>query len=157
MGRTSSSSSHVVATTDSAAAYRTHPPGRPQKLAATALWYGAKLEEVPEVSEHPRALLDKAMVAIDRCIARREAPEGRKLSVLDTHSKVWRYFVRAAVTVNALVPLEQCTTAVLVPHCRAHLCNRKRKNLRARSYDTKLKCSRPLDSLRMSSTRTSCC
>lgn len=63
-------------------------PSLLQKLAATALWHGAKLEEVPEVSGHPRELLNKVMVAVDRCIARRENPEGRKLSVLDLHSKV---------------------------------------------------------------------
>lgn len=61
-----------------------------QKLAATALWQGAKLEEAPEVSGHPRELLNKIMVAVDRCIARRETAEGRKMPILDLHSKVNR-------------------------------------------------------------------
>ncbi|KAF8064553.1 AVT1D [Scenedesmus sp. PABB004] len=68
-----------------------------KKLAATALWQGAKLEEVPEVSGHPRELLNKCMVAIDRCIARREAPEGRKLGVLDLHSKEAEEFRRSLI------------------------------------------------------------
>lgn len=59
-----------------------------QKLAATALWVAAKLEEVRVVREHPRKLLEMVMVAVDRSITRRETPEGRKLVVLDTHSKV---------------------------------------------------------------------
>jgi hypothetical protein len=59
-----------------------------QKLAATALWQGAKLEEVPEVSGHPRELLNKVMVAVDRAMQRRDTPDGRKLTVLDLHSKV---------------------------------------------------------------------
>lgn len=46
------------------------------------------MEEAPEVSGHPRELLNKVMVTVDRCIARRETPEGRKLAVLDLHSKV---------------------------------------------------------------------
>jgi hypothetical protein len=57
-------------------------------MAATALWVAAKLEEVKEVREHPRKLIEMVMVAVDRCITRREAPEGRKLAVLDSHSKV---------------------------------------------------------------------
>lgn len=59
-----------------------------QKMAATALWVAAKLEEVKEVREHPRKLIEMVMVAVDRCITRRETPEGRKLAVLDSHSKV---------------------------------------------------------------------
>lgn len=59
-----------------------------QKLAATALWVAAKLEEVRVVRDHPRKLLEMVMVAVDRSITRRETPEGRKLTVLDTHSKV---------------------------------------------------------------------
>ncbi len=59
-----------------------------QKVAATALWVAAKLEEVKEVREHPRKLLEMITVTVDRCITRRETPEGRKPSVLDTHSKV---------------------------------------------------------------------
>jgi hypothetical protein len=65
-----------------------YPCSCSQKLAATALWQGAKLEEVPEVSGHPRELMNKVMVALDRAMQRRETPEGRKLSVLDLHSKV---------------------------------------------------------------------
>lgn len=38
--------------------------------------------------EHPRKLIEMVMVAVDRCITRRETPEGRKLAVLDSHSKV---------------------------------------------------------------------
>jgi hypothetical protein len=48
----------------------------------------AKLEEVKEVRDHPRKLLEMVMVAVDRSINRRETPDGRKLAVLDTHSKV---------------------------------------------------------------------
>jgi hypothetical protein len=59
-----------------------------QKVAATALWVAAKLEEVREVRDHPRKLIEMVMVTVDRCITRREAPEGRKLTVLDSHSKV---------------------------------------------------------------------
>lgn len=59
-----------------------------QKMAATTLWVAAKLEEVKEVREHPRKLIEMVMVTVDRCITRRETPEGRKLAVLDSHSKV---------------------------------------------------------------------
>lgn len=43
---------------------------------------------MPEVSGHPRELLNKVMVAVDRAMQRRDAPDGRKLTVLDLHSKV---------------------------------------------------------------------
>lgn len=59
-----------------------------QKVAATALWEAAKLEEVPEVSNHPRELMDKVMVAIDRCTVRRDLPDATKLPVLEQGSKV---------------------------------------------------------------------
>ncbi len=59
-----------------------------QKVAATALWVASKLEEVKEVRDHPRKLLEMITVTVDRCIARRETPEGHKVGVLDTHSKV---------------------------------------------------------------------
>jgi hypothetical protein len=50
---------------------------------------GAKLEEVVVVREHPKKLQDMVMMAVDRCIARRETTDGRKLPVLDAyHSKV---------------------------------------------------------------------
>lgn len=49
---------------------------------------GAKLEEVKEVRDHPRKLLEMVMVAVDRSISRREMPEGRKPPILDLHSKV---------------------------------------------------------------------
>jgi hypothetical protein len=61
---------------------------RLQKLAATALWVGAKLEEVREVSKHPRELLEKVMVTIDRCTVRREHPGAIKLPMLEPGSKV---------------------------------------------------------------------
>ena len=57
-------------------------------MSATALWVAAKLEEVKEVRDHPRKLLEMVMVAVDRSINRRETLDGRKLAVLDTHSKV---------------------------------------------------------------------
>ncbi|WIA18964.1 hypothetical protein OEZ85_003633 [Tetradesmus obliquus] len=68
-----------------------------KKLAATALWQGAKLEEVPEVSGHPRELLNKVMVAVDRAMQRRDAPDGRKLTVLDLHSKEAEEFRRSLI------------------------------------------------------------
>jgi len=73
-----------------------------QKVAATALWEGAKLEEVKEVSTEPGLLLRMVMIAIDRCTARREMPEGRKLPVLDLHSKVT---VGSTVLACGCVPL----------------------------------------------------
>ena len=66
----------------------------PQKVAATALWLGAKLEEVKEVRDHPRKLLEMVMVAMDRSITRRETPDGRKLPILDLHSKVCQGYGR---------------------------------------------------------------
>lgn len=57
-------------------------------MAATALWVAAKLEEVKEVRDHPRKLIEMVMVAVDRCITRRDSPPDRKLTVLDSHSKV---------------------------------------------------------------------
>lgn len=40
------------------------------------------------VRDHPRKLIEMVMVTVDRCITRRETAEGRKLTVLDSHSKV---------------------------------------------------------------------
>eukprot|EP00879_Flechtneria_rotunda_P010177 GHRR01010640.1.p1 GENE.GHRR01010640.1~~GHRR01010640.1.p1 ORF type:complete len:338 (+),score=87.45 GHRR01010640.1:153-1166(+) len=68
-----------------------------KKVAATALWQGAKLEEVRDVSRHPRELLNKIMVVIDRCTARRDTPEGRKIPVLDLHSKEADEFRRSLI------------------------------------------------------------
>jgi len=56
-----------------------------QKLAATALWLGAKLEEVPEVSKHPEQLLRKVLIVFDRICLRRD---GQKVTLLDHNSKV---------------------------------------------------------------------
>lgn len=77
----------------------TTPCCRLQKVAATALWVGAKLEEVPEVSKHPRELQEKVMVTLDRCTARREMPDAAKLPVLEPGTKVGtqRGFGRPAV------------------------------------------------------------
>ena len=57
-----------------------------QKLAATALWLGAKLEEVPEVSQHPERLVRKVLVTVDRICARREEPGAP--SLLEPTSRV---------------------------------------------------------------------
>jgi hypothetical protein len=57
----------------------------PQKVAATALWLGAKLEEVPEVSQHPEKLVRKVLVTVDRICSRREDP---KPSLLEPTQKV---------------------------------------------------------------------
>ena len=63
-----------------------HKTHNPQKMAATALWLGAKLEEVPEVSDRDqRLLLRKVLMTVDRITGRREgAPD----ALLDPHSKV---------------------------------------------------------------------
>ena len=70
------------------AAQAPHPssPESPlQKLAATALWLGAKLEEVPEVSQHPEKLVRKVLITMDRICSRREDP---KPSLLEPAHKV---------------------------------------------------------------------
>jgi len=49
-----------------------------QKAAAACLWLAAKLEEVPDVSQHPAALVHKVMLVFDRRCARRERAERRR-------------------------------------------------------------------------------
>jgi hypothetical protein len=59
-----------------------------QKLAATALWLAAKLEEAPGVShDAPQDVLKRILVVVDRVCARRETT---KVTLLDVHSSVRR-------------------------------------------------------------------
>lgn len=63
-------------------------------MAATCLWLGAKLEEVPEVSKPNERLLQKVLLTVDRLCARRE---GAKIAVLDTSSQTYAQFKEACI------------------------------------------------------------
>lgn len=93
-----------------------------KKVAATALWVGAKLEEVSEVKEHPRKLLEMVMVAVDRCITRRETPKGQKLPILDLHSKEGEEFRRSLIRYEAEM-LRAFGFIMNVEHPHRLLCN----------------------------------
>jgi hypothetical protein len=69
-------------------------------VAATALWLGAKLEEVPEVSQHPEKLVRKVLVTVDRICSRRE---DAKPSLLELSSKVGVCVVCVCVRAHARI------------------------------------------------------
>ena len=105
-------------------------------MAATALWLGAKLEEVPEVSQHPEKLVRKVLVTVDRICSRRE---DAKPSLLEPTQKVGaraRFLcvdLRIRTVAHAAVCV--CVCARARARARAHacacacVCTRARTNL----------------------------